>query len=223
MKVLVVEDEKDLNNIIVRYLKKNNYSVDYCYNGEEAIDFLELSSYDVIILDVMMPKMDGYEFLQWLRNKDIKIPVIMLTAKDMLEDKILGLDCGADDYIVKPFEFEELLARIRAVIRRGYDIVSNELKLLDLTLNTTTKLVTRAGVEINLTGKEYEVLEYLLLNKNRIVTREQIQNSVWDYDYDGVSNIVDVIIKNIRKKIDLGNSTQLIHTKRGLGYVAKEN
>ncbi len=221
MKLLVVEDELDLNNIITKYLKKNSYSVDSCYNGEEALDFVSLSNYDLIILDVMMPKMNGYEFLKTIRNKNIKTPVIMLTAKDTLEDKISGLDFGADDYVIKPFEFEELLARVRALIRRSYGETSSELKLDDLVLDFSKKVVTRAGIEINLTGKEYEVLEYLLHNKERIVTREQIQSSVWDYDYEGASNIIDVIIKNIRKKIDLGNSKQLIFTKRGIGYVAK--
>ncbi|MBF0715081.1 response regulator transcription factor [Gemelliphila palaticanis] len=223
MKILVVEDEKDLNNILVRYLKKNNFSVDYCYNGEEAIDFVNLSNYDVIILDVMMPQMDGYEFLRWLRNKNIPTPVLMLTAKDALEDKVTGLNYGADDYLVKPFELEELIARIRAIIRRSYGNISNEIVLDDLKIDISKKIVTRANVEINLTGKEYEVLEFLLQNKNKIVSREQIQNSVWDYDYDGASNIIDVIIKNIRKKIDLGSSKPIIHTKRGLGYVAKED
>lgn len=223
MKILVVEDEQDLNNVIVKYLKKNNYSVDYCYNGEEALEFLQLSNYDLILLDVMMPKMNGHEFLQTIRNEKNNTPVIMLTAKDTLKDKIVGLDYGADDYIVKPFEFEELVARIRALIRRNYGNVSNEIVLDNLVLNISSKTVHRGDTEINLTGKEYEVLEYLLQNKGRIVSREQILESVWDYDYVGSSNIIDVIIKNIRKKIDVGESKLLIHTKRGLGYVAKED
>lgn len=223
MKILVVEDERDLNNIITKYLKKNNFGVDSCYNGEEALDYVALTTYDLIILDVMMPKMNGHEFLCEIRKKNIKTPVIMLTAKDTLEDKITGLDYGADDYIVKPFEFEELFARIRALIRRSYGNTTSELVLDDLIINTTNKSVARAGIDIDLTGKEYEVLEYLIQNKGRIVTREQIQASVWDYDYMGASNIIDVVIKNIRKKIDLGDSKTLIHTKRGVGYVAKED
>lgn len=222
MKILVVEDELDLNNIIVRYLKKNNFSVDSAFNGEEALDFISLSKYDLIISDIMMPVMDGIEFLKELRTRKIDTPVIMLTAKDSLSDKITGLDYGADDYVVKPFEFEELVARVRALIRRSYGSTSSEIRLDDLVLDTAKKTVERAGQTIDLTGKEYELLEYLLHNQGKIVSREQILSSVWDYEYEGASNIIDVLIKNIRKKIDLGEGKKLIHTKRGLGYVAKE-
>lgn len=224
MKILLVEDELDLNNIIVRYLKKNNFAVDAAFNGQEALDFLELADYDLIILDYMMPVMDGMTFLSEIRGKNIATPVLMLTARDSLNDKIEGLDRGADDYLVKPFEFEELVARIRALIRRSYGSkMTSEIILDDLVLDTAKKSVKRAGRDIDLTGKEYEVLEYLMHNQGKVVSREQILNSVWDYDYEGASNIIDVIIKNIRKKIDLGDSKALIHTKRGLGYVLKED
>ncbi|MDO4814041.1 MAG: response regulator transcription factor [Gemella sp.] len=222
MKILLVEDELDLNNIIVRYLKKNNFSVDSAFNGEEALDFIALSDYDLIITDIMMPVMDGITFLKKLREEKNSTPVIMLTAKDSLDDKISGLDYGADDYVVKPFEFEELVARIRALIRRSYGSSSSELKLGDLVLDTAKKSVTRSGKNIDLTGKEYELLEYLLHNQGKVLSRDQILSGVWDYEYDGASNIIDVLIKNIRKKIDVGESKPLIHTKRGLGYVAKE-
>ena len=165
IKILVVEDEKDLNNIITKHLKKNNFSVDSVFDGEEAIDFLEYGSYDLVILDVMMPKMNGYEVVKHLRENKNETAVLMLTAKDGVEDKVKGLDLGADDYLIKPFDFTELLARIRAIVRRKYGNTSNEIKVADLVVNTTKKLVTRAGKNIELTGKEYEVLEYLIQNK----------------------------------------------------------
>ena len=221
MKILVVEDERDLNRIITKHLKKNNYSVDSCFNGEEAIDFIEFSTYDLVILDVMMPKMDGHEFLKKIRSEGNVTPVIMLTAKDTLADKVEGLDYGADDYLVKPFEFDELLARIRALIRRNYGVVTNEIAINDVVLDLSKKRVTRSDIDVNLTGKEYEVFEFLMKNKNSIITREKLQEHVWDYDYVGASNIIDVIIKNIRKKLDIGTKKQIIHTKRGLGYVVK--
>ena len=221
MKILVVEDERDLNRIITKHLKKNNYSVDSCFDGEEALDFVGYSEYDLIITDIMMPNVDGYEFIARLRDSKNNTPVIMLTAKDTLEDKIVGLDSGADDYIVKPFEFDELLARIRVLMRRNYGLVTNIIQVDDVVLDISKKQVLRNGQNIGLTGKEYEVLEYLMKNKESILSRDQILNHVWDYDYDGASNIVDVIIKNIRKKLDNGTDKTIIYTKRGLGYFVK--
>ena len=221
MKILVVEDEKDLNRVITKHLKKNNYSVDSCFDGEEALDYISYGEYDLIITDIMMPKIDGYGFIKQLRNDKNSTPVIMLTAKDSLNDKILGLDNGADDYIVKPFEFDELLARIRVLMRRNYGFATNIIQVDDVVLDISKKLVTRSGESIVLTGKEYEVLEYLFKNKTGIISREQILNHVWDYDYEGASNIIDVIIKNIRKKLDVGSKKPIIHTKRGLGYFVK--
>ena len=221
MKILVVEDEKDLNRVITKHLKKNNYSVDSCFDGEQALDYVLYGEYDLIITDIMMPKIDGYGFIKQLRNDKNSTPVIMLTAKDSLDDKILGLDSGADDYIVKPFEFDELLARIRVLMRRNYGFATNIIQVDDVVLDISKKLVTRSGESIVLTGKEYEVLEYLFKNKMGIISREQILNHVWDYDYEGASNIIDVIIKNIRKKLDVGSKKPIIHTKRGLGYFVK--
>ncbi|MGX7080872.1 Response regulator ArlR [Gemella morbillorum] len=223
MKILVVEDEKDLNRVITKHLKKNNYSVDSCFDGEQALDYVLYGEYDLIITDIMMPKVDGYQFIKQLRNKKNTTPVIMLTAKDSLDDKILGLDSGADDYIVKPFEFDELLARIRVLMRRNYGFATNIIQVDDVVLDISKKQVTRSGESIVLTGKEYEVLEYLFKNKTGIISREQILNHVWDYDYEGVSNIIDVIVKNIRKKLDVGSKKPIIHTKRGLGYFVKED
>lgn len=199
MKILVVEDEKDLNRVITKHLKKNNYSVDSCFDGEQALDYVLYGEYDLIITDIMMPKIDGYELIKQLRVKGNSTLVIMLTAKDSLDDKILGLDSGADDYIVKPFEFDELLARIRVLMRRNYGFATNIIQVDDVVLDISKKQVTRSSESIVLTGKEYEVLEYLFKNKTGIISREQILNHVWDYDYEGASNIIDVIVKNIRK------------------------
>ena len=221
MKILVVEDERDLNRIITHHLKKNNYSVDSCFDGQEALDFISYSEYDLIITDIMMPNVNGYEFIDKLRANKNNTPVIMLTAKDTLEDKIVGLDSGADDYIVKPFEFEELLARIRVLMRRNYGLATNIIQIEEVTLDIAKKQVVKSGEIIDLTGKEYEVLEYLMKNKGSILSRDQILNHVWDYEYVGASNIVDVIIKNIRKKLDRGEGNTIIFTKRGLGYFVK--
>ena len=221
MKLLIVEDEKDLNNVMAKRLKSSGYSVDSCYNGEEALDYVGATDYDCVILDVMMPKMNGYDFLRNIRQSQKTMPVIFLTAKDALQDKVLGLDLGADDYLAKPFEFDELLARVRAATRRLYGKTGNELQIDDLVMDISKKKVMRAGVFIDLTSKEYEVLEYLMRNEDHILTRQQIQDHVWDFEYDGGSNLIDVLIKNIRKKINIGDSKPLIYTKRGLGYVIK--
>ena len=224
MKILVVEDEKDLNKIITKYLKKSNYNVDSAYDGEEALDYINVGEYDVIILDIMMPKMNGYDFIKRIRRDKNNVAVLMLTAKDSLEDKVKGLDLGADDYLVKPFEFDELLARIRAMLRRNYrESATNILVIGDVELDTVKKSVTKNGSIIELTAKEYEVLEYLLRNKNHILSREQIREHVWDFDYEGESNIIDVLIKNIRQKIDDNKEESIIQTKRGAGYVIRED
>ena len=223
MRILVVEDEKDLNNIITKHLKKNNFSVDSVFNGEEALEYLEYGAYDLIVLDIMLPKINGYEVIKKLRENKNETVVLMLTARDSIEDKIKGLDLGADDYLIKPFDFGELLARIRALVRRKYGNTSNTMEIDDLCIDIAKKTVVRGGKNIELTGKEYEVLAYLIQNKGHVLSRDKIRDSVWDYGYEGESNIIDVLIKNIRKKIDIGNSKQLIHTKRGLGYVLKED
>lgn len=223
MRILVVEDEKDLNNIITKHLKKNNFSVDSVFNGEEALEYLDYGTYDLIVLDIMLPKVNGYEVIKKLRENKNETAVLMLTARDSIEDKIKGLDLGADDYLIKPFDFGELLARIRALVRRKYGNTSNTIEIDDLCIDIAKKTVVRGGKNIELTGKEYEVLEYLIQNKGHVLSRDKIRDSVWDYGYEGESNIIDVLIKNIRKKIDIGNSKPLIHTKRGLGYVLKED
>ncbi|ATV68855.1 coaggregation response regulator transcription factor CarR [Fusobacterium pseudoperiodonticum] len=223
MRILVVEDEKDLNNIITKHLKKNNFSVDSVFNGEEALEYLEYGAYDLIVLDIMLPKVNGYEVVKKLRENKNETAVLMLTARDSIDDKIKGLDLGADDYLIKPFDFGELLARIRALVRRKYGNTSNTMEIDDLCIDIAKKTVVRGGKNIELTGKEYEVLEYLIQNKGHVLSRDKIRDSVWDYGYEGESNIIDVLIKNIRKKIDIGNSKPLIHTKRGLGYVLKED
>ena len=225
-RILLVEDERTAREGVRDFLSSRGYSVTEAADGEEAVKkFCDSSqgAFDLIILDVMLPKMNGYEVVKNLRTNKNETPVLMLTARDAIEDKIKGLDLGADDYLIKPFDFGELLARIRAIVRRKYGNVSNELQIDDLVVDTSKKSVTRAGKNIELTGKEYEVLEYLIQNKGRVLSRDKIRDGVWDYAYEGESNIIDVLIKNIRKKIDLGNSKPLIHTKRGLGYVLKED
>lgn len=220
MRVLIVEDERDLNHTIGKVLKKEGYQFDACYDGEEAWDYIEVYAYDVILLDIMMPRLDGLSLLKRIRQKGLQTKVILLTAKDALEDKIAGLDLGADDYIVKPFAFGELLARIRVLIRQNSGNASNTITIDDVEIDTMKKTVHRSGVFVELTAKEYEVFLYLARNKNAVISREQILDNVWDADYDGMSNIVDVIIKNIRKKLTVSeNDTPIIQTKRGLGYV----
>ena len=223
MRVLVVEEERDLNKIITKYLKKNNFNVDNVFDGEEALDYLNSAEYDLVILDVMMPKINGYEVLKTMRKENNDTPVLMLTAKDGVDDKVKGLDLGADDYLIKPFDFDELSARIRAITRRKFGNTTNILQIDDLIIDINKKIVTRAGINIELTAKEYEVLEYLIQNKGHILSRDKIRDGVWNFDYEGESNIIDVIIKNIRKKIAIGDSKDLIFTKRGVGYVIRED
>ena len=219
MKILVVEDEIDLNNVIVKHLKKNGYSVHSAFNGEEAMDFTAVARYDLIVLDIMMPVMDGLTFLQKSRAAKLATPVLILTAKDEVDDVVKGLDAGADDYLVKPFNFKELLARARTLIRRNSGSAANEIYAGKLKIDLSKKSVELGGQNIELTGKEYEILEFLMLNKGRILTRDQIKEHVWDFDYTGGSNVIDVLVKNIRKKL---GECEIIQTKRGLGYVIKD-
>lgn len=219
MKLLVIEDEVMLNRSIVKLLKTQQYSVDAAYDGEEAIDYIRATNYDVIISDIMMPRLDGLGVLKYLRNHQIKTPVLMLTAKDTLEDKVTGLDAGADDYLVKPFEFDELLARIRVMLRRNNrEILMSTVQFGDCCLDFIKKTVTKNSSLVDLTAKEYALLECLVRHPNVILSREQIREHIWDFDYEGESNIIDVLVKNIRKKLE---DPMVIVTKRGMGYVFK--
>lgn len=223
MRILLAEDEKDLNHIITQKLTSDGYSVDSCFDGQDAIDILSYTEYDAIILDIMMPKADGYTVLQALRNTGKTTPVLFLTAKDSIADRVKGLDSGANDYLVKPFSFEELTARIRAMTRREFGMTNNILNVNDLTIDCATHIVKRAEKEIQLSAKEYALLEYLMHNQGIILSREKIENHIWNFDYEGGTNVVDVYISYLRKKIDEGHEKKLIHTIRGRGYVLRED
>ncbi len=223
MRILVAEDEKDLNLIIKKKLQSSGYSVDCAFDGEEALDFAEVAEYDGIILDVMMPIYDGFEVLKRIRKKGIKTPVIFLTARDSVEDRVKGLDIGANDYLVKPFSFDELMARLRAMTRQTFGLSDNILSIDNLVVNCNSHEVKRGDKLISLSAKEYTMLTYMLKNKGRVLSREQLENHVWSFDYEGGSNIVEVYIRYLRKKIDDGFDKKLIHTIRGIGYVIREN
>ena len=222
MRLLVVEDEENLRTVIRKRLMKEGYSVDACGDGQEALDYMAVSPYDTVILDIMMPKMDGMEVLKKMRAGGDQTPVLFLTAKDGIEDRVKGLDSGADDYLVKPFAFEELLARIRVMIRRQSDSASDEMTLADLTVDAGKHSVTRGGKAVELSAKEFAVLEYLMRHQGQVLSREQIEQHVWDFDYEGGSNMVDVYIRYLRRKLDEGYEKKLIHTVRGAGYVMRE-
>ena len=222
MRILIAEDEKDLNNILQKHLVADGYSVDSCYDGAEAIDILSYTDYDAIILDIMMPKADGFAVLRSLRNAGKTVPVLFLTAKDAVSDRVQGLDSGANDYLVKPFSLQELSARIRAMTRTAFGNTSNLLVAADLEMDCSSHIVKRNGVEIMLSAKEYALLEYLMVNKGRILSREKIENHIWNFDYEGGTNVVDVYISYLRRKIDEGHRIKLIHTIRGRGYVIRE-
>lgn len=222
MKVLLAEDEEDLNDIIVKKLRAEGYEVDSSFDGEDALEHLLYADYDVAIMDIMMPVMDGIEALKAIRRNKKQTPVIFLTAKDTLQDKITGLDEGASDYIVKPFSFDELMARLRSVVRTAQGNVSDIYELDNLVVDVQSHVVKRNNQKISLTGKEYNLLEYLIMNKNKILSREKILNHVWGYDYEGGNNIVDVYINYLRNKIENGSEKKLLHTVRGIGYVMKD-
>ena len=222
MKVLVVEDEETLNKVITKRLKKENYSVDSALDGQDALELLAVAQYDVLVVDVMMPKIDGFTLVKRLRAKGDATPVLFLTARDSLDDKVTGLDAGGDDYLVKPFEFPELLARLRALLRRNHKEASNVIGIADLTMDTSTRRVCRAGQDIELTAKEYAILECLLRSAGSVLSRGQIQEHVWDFSYEGASNMIDVYINSLRRKIDKGHDVKLIQTVRGMGYTIRE-
>ncbi|MDE6905193.1 MAG: response regulator transcription factor [Lachnospiraceae bacterium] len=222
MRILLAEDEADLNHIISQKLVSDGYSVDSCFDGREAIDILSYTEYDAVILDIMMPKADGFEVLKSLRNAGKTTPVLFLTAKDSISDRVKGLDSGANDYLVKPFSFEELSARLRAMMRSSFHHTDNVLSAADLILDTASHAVRRGDREISLSAKEYELLQYLMYNKGIVLSREKIENHIWNFDYEGGTNVVDVYISYLRKKIDTGHEKKLIHTIRGKGYVLRE-
>jgi heavy metal response regulator len=221
MRILVVDDDRRLCTVIKRGLVEEAYAVDLAYDGEEGEYFAEVNPYDLIILDIMLPNKDGIQVCHELRAKKVNTPILMLTAKDTVEDRVKGLDTGADDYLVKPFAFSELLARVRALLRREGMAKSPELRVGDLTLNTLTRQVWRGQRPIELTTKEYVILEYLMRHPNVVVTRTMIEEHAWDYDFDSLSNLVDVYIRRLRRKIDDEKDDGLIQTVRGAGYRLK--
>lgn len=223
MRLLIAEDEKDLNDILSRRLKEEGYSVDSCFNGEDALDYLLSADYDGAVLDIMMPKVSGLEVLKTLREKQIDMPVLLLTAKDSIEDRVHGLDLGADDYVIKPFAFAELLARLRVMLRKPTASKTSVLQVADLVLHLDTHEVYRGERPLSLSTKEFSLLRYMMQNVGVVLSRERLEEHIWNFDYSGGSNIIDVYIRYLRKKIDEGEKQPLIHTVRGRGYVIKES
>ena len=221
MRILLVEDEPDLLNVLVKRLTSEYYSVDSCSNGYDALDFIRMASYDIIVLDIMIPGIDGLQVLEAIRKDNNPTPVLLLTAKDAIEDRVKGLNAGADDYLVKPFAFDELLARLRVLMRRQTGGTSNVFEIDDLTVDCNSHEVKRGGQTIELSSKEFALLEYMIRNKEIVLSRDKIEQHIWNYDYEGGSNIIDVYIRYLRKKIDSGHETKLIHTVRGAGYVLR--
>lgn len=223
MRILVVEDERDLNRIIVKRLTAAGYTADACYDGVEALDYLAGAVYDAAIFDVMMPRLDGFSAVRRLREKGDNTPVLFLTARDAVSDRVAGLDLGANDYLVKPFSFDELLARIRAMTRKSAGAVTSVFTCGGLTLDEAAHTVMRDGRKIDLSAKEFAVLDYLIRNKGAVLSRESIENNVWNYDWEGGTNVVDVYMSYLRRKVDAGFENKLIHTVRGVGWVLRED
>ena len=222
MRLLIIEDERPLANVLKKGFEEHAFTVDLAFDGEDGLFRAEFYNFDAIILDIMLPKMDGLAVLHALRKKGKDTPVLMLTAKREMTDKVTGLEMGADDYIPKPFEFPELLARVRSTIRRSKGKPSPVVTIADLSLDTNARLVQRGGQEITLSSKEYEYLEYLVMNKDRVVSRNELIDHVYNTYYDYDSNIVDVYISNLRSKVDKNFAKKLIHTIRGAGYILTE-
>jgi heavy metal response regulator len=219
MRILVIEDEKKVAHFIKKGLEEEHYAVDTAYDGETGLYMSEVSEYDLVVLDLMIPKIDGLEVLKRIRGNKNNVPVLVLTAKDTVEDIVRGLDSGCDDYLTKPFEFKEFLARIRALLRREKVEKEPSLKIADLTLSLVTHKVARDGKEIELTSKEYALLEYFMRNPDKVLTRTLISEHVWDYHFDSMTNVIDVYVNYLRKKIDKEFEPKLIHTIRGVGYI----
>ncbi|MEJ2757811.1 MAG: response regulator transcription factor [Anaerolineales bacterium] len=218
MRILLVEDNRRLHTTLRKSLEEDGYAVDSAYDGEEAEDYALAAPYDLIILDIMLPKKNGYQVCRELRSQGIQFPVLMLTARDAVDDRVEGLDSGADDYLVKPFAYKELQARLRALLRRELPDKSGVLQVGDLTLDPATHKVSRDGVEVELTAREFSLLEYLMRNANRIVTREMIEAHIWNFDFVSGSNVIDVNIRRLRRKVDDPFDAAMIETVRGVGY-----
>lgn len=223
MRVLFAEDEKDLNRIVSEKLKNEGYSVDSCLDGAEALDYLASAEYDLLILDIMMPKRDGFYILTQYRRSGGAAPVLFLTARDSIEDRVRGLDSGANDYLVKPFSMEELLARVRVLTRSSFGQVNNTLKVGDLEMDLSAHTVSREGRPITLSSKEFALLRYFMLNPGIVLSREKIEDHIWNFDYEGGTNVVDVYISYLRRKIDHGFAVKMLKTVRGAGYVLKDD
>lgn len=221
MRLLVVEDQKDLSEIIVRKLKSEGYAVDACYDGKEALNYLGGAEYDAVLLDIMLPNITGIGVLKKMRADGNSTPVLLLTALGSVDDRVAGLDAGADDYLTKPFNFDELLARIRAMLRRRTDNTSPVLEHKGVQVNTASHEVFRDGREIELTAKEYNILEYMMQNIGCVISRDKLSTHVWNYDYDGGSNVIDVYMHHLRKKVDADCDDKLISTVKGVGYIIK--
>jgi heavy metal response regulator len=221
MRLLVVEDEKKVARFVKKGLEEEGYAVDVAPDGEEGLAMALDGVHDLIILDIHLPRMDGLGVLQELRKKKVTTPVLLLTVRATIEDKVLGLDAGADDYLTKPFAFQELLARVRALLRRRADAEAPVLQVGDLTLDPARRLASRGGEKIDLTPKEFALLAYFMRNSGRVLTRTMISEHVWDYDFDTMTNVIDVYVNYLRKKIEAGREPKLIHTVRGAGYVLK--
>jgi heavy metal response regulator len=222
MRVLIVEDEKKVAAFIKKGLEEETYAVDVAYNGEDGLHMGQENQYDLIILDLMLPVINGLEVLSRLRKNKTDTPILLLTAKDSVEDKVTGLNTGADDYLTKPFAFSELLARIRVLLRRGKAETKTVLQIKGLSLDLVSHKVKRNDEEIELTGKEYSLLEYFMRNQGKVLTRTMIAEHVWDYNFDTFTNVIDVYVNHLRKKIDKGYPEKLLHTLRGVGYIMKE-
>lgn len=221
MRILMIEDDKELCEATKYRLEKEDFQVDVCHDGEEGLYYMQENIHDLVILDRMLPSMDGVSLLREARRTHVSTPVIFLTALGELNDKITGLDCGADDYMVKPFAFEELLARIRVLLRKPAETPKTCYKVADLEVHMDTQQVTRGGEEIRLSGKEFALLRYMVQNEEIVLSRDRLEQHLWNFDYAGGSNVIDVYIRYLRKKIDEGREPKLIHTVRGAGYVLK--
>lgn len=223
MRILVVEDDRDLNRLLQRRLQADGNQVDGCRDGQEALEMLLPGRYDVAVLDIMLPRLNGLDLVRRLRQDGNETPVLFLTARDSIEDRVMGLDAGGDDYLTKPFALEELSARVRALTRRHTEHRDNIYQIEDLTLDIKSHIVRRGDEEITLSSREFTLLEYMMRNVGVVLTREQIEQYIWNYEYGGNSNIVDVYIRNLRKKIDANHEIKLIRTVRSVGYTIRGN